>query len=349
MSSWFDRFNKVWASKGLHDDPTDAQAEAGWAYIGQAPPTVEQFNATHSWWDNKDNWLYNQIAQVIIAGGMTPLETDITQLLKAIRSQQRVRLTASLTLYIDSVNGNDNNTGAAGSPFKTIGRGIYYIRYQVDQGGQQVTLQLSPGTYDPVGVNAPNNGLIVINGDRLAPRNYLIKNTNGVAVAMYAGSQIWLQGVSIEAAGATSGDYIGTGTGLIAASGSIIWIMDVAFGACTHFHMWAAQAGVIGMPSGGLSYTIYAGGLGHMMASAGGITSNVGANVTLQNNPAWSIAGVYCVASGTNQIYNSVYTGTATGKRYQASSVSAILSNNAGINFFPGNVAGTIDNNGVYT
>src|SRR4051812_48481407 len=164
MSSWFNRFNKLWANGGLRDDPTDAQANAGWAYIGQAPPTVEQFNATFQWWDAKDNWLYNQIAQVISASGMTPSETDLTQLLKAIRAQQRYRLTVPLTIFVDVTNGNDNNTGAQGSPFQTINRAINYIHNDVDQGGQQVTIQLAAGTYDSIRVDAPNQGLIVVNG-----------------------------------------------------------------------------------------------------------------------------------------------------------------------------------------
>ena len=77
MPSWFDRFGQEWASTGLVDDPTIAQADAGWAYIGQAPPTVEQFNSMFQWSDDKDNWLYGQIANVITSANMLPDSSKI--------------------------------------------------------------------------------------------------------------------------------------------------------------------------------------------------------------------------------------------------------------------------------
>jgi hypothetical protein len=85
MSTWWDRFNQSWASTGALDDPTPAQADAGWTYIGQAPPTVEQFNSVHQWWDNKDNWLYNQIATVITKAKLVPAEDDPLLLWESIK------------------------------------------------------------------------------------------------------------------------------------------------------------------------------------------------------------------------------------------------------------------------
>lgn len=342
MSSWFDRFNKIWGVNGLRDDPTDAQANAGWAYIGQAPPTVEQFNATHQWWDQKDNWLYNQIAQVIIAGGMTPLENDILQLLKAIRSQQRVRLTAPLTLYIDSVNGNDNNTGAAGSPWKTIARGIYFIVNQVDQGGQQVTLQLAAGTYDPVWVAAPQVGQIVVNGDRLNPRAYLIKNTNGPAVVAVSGIRLHLQGISVEAVGVDT-DYTIWGVGFQAVQSSVITFMDVAFGACSHSHIWCSSAAYNSIADEGLSYTIYGSAQMHLAGASGGIVNIARAHVTIQNNPNFSQGFAYAAECGIVQVWNATFTGAATGRRFAVYGTSTINSNGAGINFLPGTIAGIAD------
>ena len=78
MPSWFDRFGQEWATTGLTDDPTNAQADAGWAYIGQAPPTVEQFNSMFQWSDDKDNWLYGQIGNVIASANMVPDPNDLT-------------------------------------------------------------------------------------------------------------------------------------------------------------------------------------------------------------------------------------------------------------------------------
>jgi hypothetical protein len=85
MSTWWDRFNQSWSTIGPLDDPTPAQADAGWEYIGQAPPTVEQFNSVHQWWDKKDNWLFNQIATVITKANLVPAEDDPLLLWESIK------------------------------------------------------------------------------------------------------------------------------------------------------------------------------------------------------------------------------------------------------------------------
>jgi hypothetical protein len=85
MSTWWDRFNQSWADTGPLDDPTPAQANVGWEYIGQAPPTVEQFNSVHQWWDKKDNWLFGQISTVITKANLVPVEGDLLTLWEAIK------------------------------------------------------------------------------------------------------------------------------------------------------------------------------------------------------------------------------------------------------------------------
>lgn len=82
----FDRFLKTWSTGGPVSPPTDQQADFGWDYIGSAPPTVQQFNALFRWLDEKDNWLYGQIARVLIEAGLTPSGTPNTQLLTALQS-----------------------------------------------------------------------------------------------------------------------------------------------------------------------------------------------------------------------------------------------------------------------
>jgi hypothetical protein len=352
MSSWFDRFNKIWASGGVRDDPTDAQANVGWAYIGQAPPTVEQFNATHQWWDQKDNWLYNQIAQVIISAGMSPSESDLTQLLKAIRAQQRYRLSAPLTLFVDSVNGNDSNTGAQGSPFKTINRAVYFVTYQIDQGGQQVTLQLAPGTYDPAWINTPGSlGQIVIQGDGLNPRGYLLKNTNGPACVAQGGARLHFQGVSFEAGGPDQ-DYTVWGVGIETVQGSVVTFMDVAFGPCSHGHIWSSSAAYCSIADLGLSYTIYGGGgLYHIASAAGGISNIARAHVTVQNNPHFTQGFAQAGECGIVQAWSCTFTGTATGARFLVSTCSIVQTAGGGLNYLPGSLPGIADaaTYGVYS
>lgn len=85
MPFW-NRFGKRWAATGVVAEPTDNQADAGFAYLGANPPTVEQFNGIFRNLDDKDNWLYKRITEVLIAGGVTPSEVTDNQLLTAMRT-----------------------------------------------------------------------------------------------------------------------------------------------------------------------------------------------------------------------------------------------------------------------
>ncbi len=84
MTDGFQRFNKTWATNGTVIAATDSQANQGWAYIGETPPSVEQFNWVQQNLDVKDNWLYAQIANVITAANATVTESAITGLRDAL-------------------------------------------------------------------------------------------------------------------------------------------------------------------------------------------------------------------------------------------------------------------------
>ncbi len=80
----FSRFGKQWASTGATLDPTDSQANAGFAFLGATPPSVELFNAIFQDSDDKDNILYGWIAAVMTAAGITPADATPSQLLQAL-------------------------------------------------------------------------------------------------------------------------------------------------------------------------------------------------------------------------------------------------------------------------
>jgi Chaperone of endosialidase len=96
----FNRFGKKWASTGALDNPSDAEADAGFIYLGPEPPTVEEFNSLFAWNDEKDNWLYGQIADVIRHDGTAPVENDLTQLLVAINELIYAGIGAGTTAFV---------------------------------------------------------------------------------------------------------------------------------------------------------------------------------------------------------------------------------------------------------
>lgn len=86
--SGFDRFTKRWASTGQTAPITDNNAALGLAFIGDNPPTVELHNQIWQWNDEKDNYLFSQISQAIVAAGFpAPTEAVTTGLAQAIRLQ----------------------------------------------------------------------------------------------------------------------------------------------------------------------------------------------------------------------------------------------------------------------
>lgn len=351
MSSWWDRFGQEWAHVGLTDDPTFAQADAGWAYIGQAPPTVEQFNSMFQWNDDKDNWLYGQIANVIMSADMLPDENDLTQLLRAITSKFKTYLTAPLALYVDPVNGDDSlGDGTNANPWKRVQHAFQYIWNNIDAGGQTITIQLSPGVCENFIFDKAVNGVVVVNGDSLNPRAYTVKNTNGQAVWVSNGV-LCGKGFSVEAAG-TPGDYQPSGTGVIVGQNGIFLFKDLAFGPCSNAHVWVAQAGqYYPLTGAGTAYSVYgSGGQCHFLVAGGGVCTIVRCNITVTNNPAFSQAFAIATQQGLIQSWApTTITGTAVGSRYFVDLNGIINASGAGVNLFPGTTPGTLGtHNGVY-
>jgi microcystin-dependent protein len=84
--SGFDRFAKRWAGGGQVAPITDNNANLGLAFLGAEPPTVEIHNQIWQWNDEKDNYLFSQISQAIVAAGLpAPTEAVTTGLRDAIR------------------------------------------------------------------------------------------------------------------------------------------------------------------------------------------------------------------------------------------------------------------------
>jgi hypothetical protein len=347
MPSWFDRFGQEWASVGLTDDPTNAQADAGWAFIGQAPPTVEQFNSMFQWSDDKDNWLYGQIANVITSENMLPDPTDLTQLLRAITAKFKIRLYAGYTVWVDPINGSDANMGLQSAPFRTIQAAITWIFENIEPAFQWVTIQLMPGEYAPFSVQTTWNGAILIQGDAVNPRSYLIKNTNGYAIQAAYAAWFALQGVSVEASGGDT-DYDTYGCGLAGVNTGVIIYRDIAFGVCSNAHIAAWNAGQV-WSWDITKYTVYAGARCHYSASTAAICTAVKTAITIQNNPMFSLGWAVASVGGYIQTWGMTFTGTARGRKAYLDVYG--VTNTGGINpdsHYPGDVASYISRGGMY-
>jgi len=347
--SWWDRFDQVWGSGGLYDDPTPAQAQAGWAYIGQAPPTVEQFNSVESWSDAKDNWLYNEIVNVITAAGGTPDPNDLNGLLDAIQLLGRKRLKADLNLYV-SVTGNDSHDGlTSGTAFATMQHAWNQIVETIDMSGFNIVVHVAAGNHtqglaaqgSPVGFGIGNS--ITFAGDPGANLN----TANQHCFTAQNGTQLNISGFAMTASGSVSGTpscliIAGPGSSITFTPGNMI------FGGAAGSQIWAS-GGTITINTG---YTVNGNGQAHFNATTSGIILFAGTAhaITVSGSPTFSTAFASAFTGGNIEVFPSqvTFTGAATGTRYVADMGGIIWTNGAGANFFPGSVAGTTGRGGQY-
>jgi len=350
MSSWFDRFVKTWANTGVSTDPSDAQANAGFSFLGAAPPSVELFNAMFKWNDQKDTYLYNQMASVFAWGGQTASETNPNTLRDAIIAKQRIVLTADTILYVDVAGNDTTGNGSIGNPWRTIQYAYNYVLNWLDLANHWVVIQLkSPGVYAACDFQvAIGNGAIHLTGDKLNPKLYIIRNVNGAAVGVQQGVVLHLSGIAIEATG-LSAPQIGDpgGWGLIVVRAGLCFIDAVAFGNCTLSQMIAAEGGVIWPMKKNATIIVYGNPLtaGHAVAHS----QNAG-NVVLVSMVATfegARAGVFVTATvaGVVQCYDFTYTGNITGKKWTIWA-NGVLNGGGQSASLPGTLAGEISTGG---
>lgn len=346
-ANWFNRFTKWWASSGTLQDPSDTQAAAGWSYIGQAPPTVEQFNSVQQWNDQKDNWLYNQIASVLAWGGKTPSDIDNNTLRDAISGKFKSVLTANTNYYVDLAGNDSTGNGAVGSPWRTLQFAVNWITSHIDPAGFSVNLQLkTAGNYGPVSFLIPINGMWVITGDKLNPRNYIIKNTDGVAVAAQQSTIIVVQGISVEATGTSIGaDYKTLGYGLYASRGSVIYYDAIALGPCSHSQMLSDGGGVIYPWSAALTTMSVYGGAPILATGNAGSVVLVSVTTTFTGSPNYTTAIIQAGVAGQVNAMTWPTSGTVTGSKYNVY-LNGVLSTTNGGATLPGSLPGTVGTGG---
>lgn len=258
----------------------------------------------------------------------------------AARSTIGVRdtLAADRTYYVRT-DGNDNNDGltnSSGGAKLTIQAALDAVA-QIDFNGYVVTVQIASGTYTedvvvPATVGQADETKLVIRGDTTTPSNVVL---NGY-LSVYAGAFCSFEGVKLTTGGlyASSGGYLNV-------SGKI------EFGACGNYHMSALANGVINFT--GSNYTISGNAPYHCYCYAGGkLIQGAGGTVTLTGTPAFSGSFLLMDELSLAEIYTVTYSGSATGKRYEATLNSVINTYGGGATYLPGNAAGSTATGGQY-
>ena len=252
------------------------------------------------------------------------------------------------TSYVTSdahffVNGtaSDANNGSVNTPWQTIQHAVNaVVGNQFVTSLHAVTIHIADGTYsENVTLPSPNSGCgsATLLGNTGSPQNVIIAGGAGVAITTKDSLGLWyLSGMELR------------GTYGILARGNYMIRTSTAmrFGTCSVVHMSAEDGGYISLEA---SYTVAAtGGLRHFSAAQGGVIHAEGITITLLSAPVFTDSFAFGANNASLLLPTLTFSGTATGKKYYATSNGVIDTRTANINYLPGTVPGNTTN-GIYS
>jgi hypothetical protein len=256
---------------------------------------------------------------------------------------KREVLTASRTYYVRT-DGSDSNTGlvdSAGGAFLTVQKAFDTI-CTLDLGGYTATVQIKDGTYTG-GINLDKpwvGGAIVFQGNSGTPANVVISTTSDdcFSVDVPLSSLVTIKDMKLMTA--TSG------FGIVMNALGLVKFQNLNFGAAANDHLRAQAPGAKILCTG--NYAVSGGGQRHFRAQLGGNITVNSVTVTLSGTPAFSSA--FADAANVSVIDGGgiTFSGSATGKRYNADRNAVVDSAGGGASYFPGNSAGTTATGGQY-
>jgi len=284
------------------------------------------------------------VALNVTAAVITQLQDGVDA---AAVSGGREMLTANRTYYVRT-DGNDSNTGLvndASGAFLTIQKAIDAAA-ALDCSIYDITIQLAAGTYVVTStVNLKSiigSGSVTIIGDETTPTNVVIEAQGSMLSILKATAVSYttykLKGFKLYSSTANAT------FGIHSSKGSYIEFQNINFGTGITQQLRADDGGKITCTG---NYTVAGGAASHVTAVAG-IVRIQACTVTVTGTPAFSTAYVD-IQYGSVAIMNGVtYSGLATGSRYVVAMNGVCFVGGAGVNYFPGDVAGTTATGGQY-
>lgn len=252
------------------------------------------------------------------------------------------QLTSNIALYVNSGSGNDNNNGfTTSSAFQTIQKAVNTVSQYYISAGVSASIMVADGTYSQSVTLQPfcGPGSAIIVGNTSTPQNVIVQG--GTSHAFFAPADARWQISGLEFRSSNS-------SGVTADGGGIVIIQSgIRCGTCSVHQLNAQHGGIIRL---GANYSIVGGASNHMIAFNNGIiiTSVSPLTASLSGTPAYSGQFVYARGCGSITTWNTLFSGAATGIRYNAIVNGTIDTNGGGANFFPGSVAGSTATGGQY-
>ena len=273
-------------------------------------------------------------------GGLTPADSPATGRWFPVAKEL---LRANRTYYVRT-DGNDSNNGLAntsGGAFLTIPKAIN-VAATLDLNGFNLKIKVGNGTYtsaitlkEITGYSAA--GCLIIEGDTATPSNVILSVTSDNCILAKNINSTWdIQGFKFQTT--TSGSAL-------RAENSSLRYGSVDFGACAIAHIVQDTAARIECIA---NYAITGSAIYHWYVSTNSALLCALRTITLSGTPNFSFSFIRTVLGGVANIPLNTFSGSATGKRYDAAGNSVIETDSGGASYLPGNVDGSFVSGGQY-
>lgn len=249
-------------------------------------------------------------------------------------TDQREVLTAARTYYVAATGSDSNNGLSAGSPFLTIQKAINTI-YSLDLTIYNVTISVADGTYSEALTFALaflGSGTVTLQGNTTTPANCILATSGATGITVSGGAQVTIDGFKISTASSMG----------VSASQSRVRLKNIDF-AVPGTQIFVTSGGYVSADTG---YTISASAAYHVRSISTGLFQCSSQTITVSGTPAFSGAFMLATQCGVIQANGNTYSGSATGKRYDAQ-LNGVIATTGGT--LPGSVAGTTATGGQYT
>lgn len=256
----------------------------------------------------------------------------------------RELITADRTYYVRT-DGNDNNLGlvdSASGAFLTIQKAVDTVA-NLDFGIYNVTIQVRDGTYAAVALKPTvGSNRCSLVGNTTTPSNALVTTSTAAAnaITVNAFARWNIRGFKVTTTGSAA-----NGLSVSAFGGAFVnGVME--YGACIGAHI-AGNRNAYAVITG--SYSITGGAARHIDTSLSALfTIESAVTVTLTGTPAFSSQFISATGITMLRLFNSTWTGAATGQRYSVTSNSILDTGGQATTWLPGDVAGTTATGGQY-
>lgn len=249
----------------------------------------------------------------------------------------REQLAANRTYYVSPSGSNANSGLSAGSPFATLQKAVDEA-HRLDCSIYNVTIQLAAGSYAGAIIPRPlfGGGTLFVVGDNATPANVVL--TSGTQAS--GGAVVSISGVRF----ALAVDYHHA---LSVQGGARLLVGKVDFGptGLNGYHVNGSGVGEVVFEQ---DYAISGNARRHIALSGPVVASSTNRTVTLTDAPAFDLEFLYVSNSAVVTLWNPIFIGSATGRRYSANTTGVINLYGKGATFLPGDAAGVTANGGVY-